>query len=197
MKNNLYKTHASNAARLLACCLLALAPLSIARAEKAPDTREISRDFTFGVTVSPSVNRQITKAAITGIIKQPVVEEKENVVCWADGMHNTTGDKRDAGSGLSVGRNSIAIIEHGSSFRNTVLVWDHPVAKETRVVVVYKDNLPTLYVNGTLAAVAEKPSGRVVHPPKGIRKAFEGRAKNFILKTSALTAGEVAALPAK
>ncbi|MDR0901365.1 MAG: hypothetical protein LBM92_01165, partial [Opitutaceae bacterium] len=171
--------------------------LAIAPDGEADGNAAISGDFTFAVTVSPSADRKPTRASSSGIAPGGVAARGENFVLDPEGMHEKTGDMQDACAGLSVGRNSIAVFEHGDHYFNSILVWDHPVASDTRVAVVYKNNLPALYVNGRRVAVAEKSSGRAVHPPSVLRTDFQGRVAGFVLEPAALSGAEVTALAAR
>ncbi len=159
------------------------------------DNTKISGDFTFAVTVSPAGDRKLTQAAAAGIA--PGGGGNENFVLYPEQMHLKINDHRHACAGLSVGRNSVAVFEHGSGYLNSIIVWDRPVAENTQVAVVYKNNTPALYINGKQVAAAAKSSGRIVHPPAAIRSEYKGRAENFVLEKSALSAPEIAVLADK
>jgi hypothetical protein len=161
----------------------------------AIDNTKITGDFTFAVTVSPAGDRKTTQAAAAGIA--PGGGGNENFVLHPEQMHLKINDHRHAAAGLSVGRNSVALFEHGSGYLNSIIVWDQPVAENTRVAVVYKNNTPALYINGKQVAAAAKPSGRVMHPPAAVRAEYKGRAEDFVLEKSALSAPEIAALADK
>lgn len=156
------------------------------------DNTQIAGDFTFAVTVSPAGNRKITQAAAAGIA--PGGGGNENFVLYPEQMHMKTGNSRHACAGLSVGRNSIAVFEHGAGYLNSIIVHDRPVTENTQIAVVYKNNTPALYINGKQVAAASKPSGRIVHPPSAIRGQYKGRASGFIVEKSALSASQVVAL---
>ncbi|MDR0901607.1 MAG: hypothetical protein LBM92_02430, partial [Opitutaceae bacterium] len=145
------------------------------------DNTKISGDFTFAVTVSPAGDRKITKPAASGIA--PGGGGNENFVLYPEQMHMKLNNNKAACAGLSVGRNSVAVFEHGAGYLNSIIVWDQPVAENTQVAVVYKNNTPALYINGKQVAAAAKPSGRVVHPPAAVRAEYKGRAGEFILET--------------
>ncbi|AWI09462.1 glycosyl hydrolase [Ereboglobus luteus] len=158
---------------------------------KAVDNTKISGDFTFAVTVSPSGTRKITKASAAGIA--PGGGGNENFALYPEQMHIKLNDMKHACAGLSVGKNSIAVFEHGAGYLNSIIVHDHPVAENTRIAVVYKNNTPALYINGKQVAAASKSSGRIVHPPSAVRAQYKGSASNFSIEKSALSASEVVA----
>jgi hypothetical protein len=154
-------------------------------------------DFTFAVTVSPAASRRLTKAAASGILPGATRGDGENFVITPAPEHRARpGKNLHAGAGLSVGTNSVAVFEHGASYINSIITWDHPVAPGTRVAVVYKDSRPSLYINGKLAAAAA-PSGRVVLPPAGVAAGFKGAATGFTVKNTALSEAGLAALAAR
>jgi hypothetical protein len=164
-------------------------------AEEVIDNTKITGDFTFAVTVSPAADRKLTQAAASGIC--PGMGGNENFILYPEPIHEKLKPGRHAVAGLSVGKNSIAVFEHGAYYFNSIIVWDHPVAENTRVAVVYKNNTPALYINGKQVAAAAKPSGRIMHPPAVVRAEYKGRAKDFVLEKSALTSPEIAALADK
>ncbi len=151
------------------------------------DNAAIMRNFTVFVTVSPAADRKLTGQKTSGI----VTLANENIVLYPEQMHLKTGNNTRACAGLSVGKNSIAVFEHGAGFLNSVLVWDRPVPENARIALVYKNNVPALYLNGKQIA-AGTASGRTVHPPSGMRKGFKGDARGFEVAATALSAEEIA-----
>lgn len=152
-----------------------------------PDHTAVTGDFAFAVTVTPTAERPATRAAASGILS----ENGENFALYAEPMHHKIGDARAACAGLSVGKNSIAVFEHGKSYRNSIIVWDHPVPDGARVAVVYKNNIPALYVNGGKVAAAARSSGRAVRPPAGIHPGFRGRAAAYAMLPRAAAPAEL------
>ena len=55
-----------------------------------------------------------------------------------------------AGSGIAVGRNGVAVFEHGANYFAPVLVHTVPIKDWTHVAVVYRHGQPSLYLNGVL-----------------------------------------------
>ena len=153
----------------------------------AVDNAAIAKNFTVLLTVSPTAERKISEPKTSGILSL----DNENIVLNPEQMHIRMGDNAHACAGLSVGKNSIAVFEHGADFLNSVLVWDNPVPENARIALVYKDNVPALYLNGVPIA-AGTASGRTVHPPSSLRS-FKGKARDFEAVASALDATEIAA----
>lgn len=103
-------------------------------------------------------------------------------------------------AGLALGRNGAFVIERGSPDSvPAVLVSHRPIAGWTHVALVYKDGVPSLYLDGKLARTGRR-SGRTVFagggdPPSssGVTYFFEGNATALETMPSALTASEIAA----
>lgn len=62
----------------------------------------------------------------------------------------TYGGVGNVGSGVSVGTNGISVFEHGNAYLPSLLVYDAPITGWTHIAVVYQNQQPSLYVNGTL-----------------------------------------------
>ncbi|MBP6864878.1 MAG: hypothetical protein KBC32_06340 [Candidatus Didemnitutus sp.] len=152
------------------------------------DHTQVADTFSFAVTVAPTIDRKLTAAARRGIVSQA----GENFVLFPEQMHVKMGDAKRACAGLSVGRNSIAVFEHGAGFLNSVLVWDQPVPPGARLAVVYTRGVPSLFVNGRPVARGEA-SGRIVHPPAALRSSFKGRATDFTVEAKAWSPAEALA----
>ncbi|AWI09668.1 glycosyl hydrolase [Ereboglobus luteus] len=151
------------------------------------DNKIITKDFTVFITVTPAADRPVTAQSTKGIVSLA----KENVVLIPEEMHKKVGDKNHACAGLSVGRNSIAVFEHGTSFRNSVLVWNNPVPENARIALAYKNNVPTLYLNGKQIATGSA-SGRVVHPPASLQGSFKGKVAGFSVHDTTFDAKKIA-----
>ncbi|MDR1011194.1 MAG: hypothetical protein LBM04_08745, partial [Opitutaceae bacterium] len=84
------------------------------------DNTKITGNFTFAVTVSPAADRKITQAASSGICSG--MGGNENFIFAPEPMHEKLKDGRHAAAGLSVGKNSIAVFEHGAGYYNSIIV---------------------------------------------------------------------------
>ncbi len=71
----------------------------------------------------------------------------------------------DAGVGVSVGTNGIAVYEHGAAYMPALLAWksDTPLTEWTHISVVYSNKTPSLFVNG-IKMKTGLTSSRTVHP---------------------------------
>jgi hypothetical protein len=153
--------------------------------EKEGDNAGVSADFTIACTASPLKDRPLTAAENTGVIDV----KSENFAVIPEGIHERVPGPH-AGAGLSIGKNSIAVFEHGAAYRASVLVHDQPVEAGSRVAVVYRDNTPHLFVNGQLVQTGTR-SRLEVHPSMEAARSFSGELGNFRVEPRALDDGEI------
>ncbi|MET3698880.1 GT2 family glycosyltransferase [Bacillus oleivorans] len=67
---------------------------------------------------------------------------------WAIGAGYGGIDGKNAGVGVSVGRNGIAVFEHGYHYFPATLVYRTTLRDWTHVAIVVKNKIPRLYLNG-------------------------------------------------
>jgi hypothetical protein len=96
--------------------------------------------------------------------------------------------------GVSVGRNGVAVWEHGARYLAPRIVAAQPIGEGTPIAVVYRDRQPTLYVEGKMAGTAAA-SRLTVHP--GCLGPFKGVLADVELFPGALEAEQVAARAAQ
>jgi hypothetical protein len=118
----------------------------------------VTNNFTMAGWVQADVAVRLTPPATRGIS----ATQGQKYILFPDPGHKQYGDGH-SGSGLSIGTNGVMVIEHSSEYFSPVLTWTHPVEGRTHVAVVYRDGIPTLFINGekTVTGIA---SGRIVHP---------------------------------
>jgi hypothetical protein len=131
-------------------------------------------NFTMSVWAKPAADITILPEANKGV--SGMKEPRNDVVFPAHG--NSFGGAGHAGSGLSVGRNGVAVFEHGAGYFAPVLVHPALLSDWTHVTVVYRDGQPSLYLNGALAHRGLK-SEHTVHPPSGADAKFRGELAGF------------------
>ncbi len=76
------------------------------------------------------------------------------------------GGNPHAGVSLSLGNNSIAVVEHAENYLPVVVEAPRTIDDWIHVAVVYRDKKPSLYLDGSLAATGPQ-SQRIVHPSFG------------------------------
>ena len=118
---------------------------------------DAAENFTMAVTVSPMSDIALGEEGQDGVF-----DSNQNFAIYPEPMHEKF-DAGHSGAGLSVGKNGIAVYEHGSFFKNPVLVAAVEVPENSRIAVVYSGNVPSLYLNGKLLKTGVR-SKRVAHP---------------------------------
>ena len=119
----------------------------------------ISENFTIGLWVKPLAEHEIDEESdavgAAGCFGQKyAIEPAYGESFWGDGH---------AGVGLSVGTNGISVYEHAQGYLPALLVWERGLSGFTHIAVVYENNQPKLYVDGSLKKTGLK-STKVVHP---------------------------------
>lgn len=148
-------------------------------------TKSKPGDFTFALWVKPAAETTLLPETNSGV--RGLKEPRNDVIFPAHG-----GD-RHAGAGLAVGRNGVAVFEHGASYFAPVLVHAAPVRDWTHVAVVYRENQPNLYVNGQFVHRGLK-SGRIALAPSATDPKFRGERRDFTVVARALSEAEIVAL---
>jgi hypothetical protein len=100
-----------------------------------------------------------------------------------------------AGAGISIGTNGVAVFEHAAFYIPAMLVYDAPILDWTHIAVVYTSNRPSLYINGQLAHTGLQ-SARSVHPGSemggGVYGHFAGLMDEYTIYNRALNLSEIA-----
>ena len=173
----------------------------LSTAAKAVESRADSADkgvvstFTLAGWLKPKADIALPQEADSGVFLQAA----RNDAIFAVHGASAFGDDRQAGAGLSVGRNGVAVYEHSSSYFAPLLVHAAPLAAWTHVAVVYQEGRPSLYLNGKLAHQGLQ-SRYVVHPSPagqgGPGGPFQGELGEIQQFPRALAAAEIADLAA-
>jgi hypothetical protein len=116
----------------------------------------------------------------------------QRYVFWPE--HGVGGG--DCGAGVSVGTNGISVYEHSSNYMPAVLVYNHTIGSGwNHIAVVYRDRVPSLYVNGVLVRTTSA-SARQVYAPGMIGSTTYGVHQGYIdeaaVYSRALDADEIA-----
>ncbi len=107
----------------------------------------------------------------------------------------TFGGDEHAGCGLAVGANGVCVFEHGANYFCAPLVHPAALTNWTHVAVVYRDQRPTLYLDGRPVRTGLR-SERLVHSGAGggIVSGYRGAAGSLRALGRALDDAEIAAL---
>jgi len=131
------------AARQLATATLDGRPLFPAPAVAPPATG--ARDsFTYACWVKPAADIELPAESAHGFAS---LSQRRNDALFPPPAHHLL-PKGAAFSGLSVGRNGVVVHEHSGGYFPAPLVHPARIDRWTHVAVTYRDNRPTLYLDG-------------------------------------------------
>lgn len=167
-----------------------------ARAAAAPTPAPVSAEglksaagtFTLALWVKPD-----TEIPLPQERQAAVAFQKQNWAVFAAQGQAKFGDGH-AGTGIAAGRNGIVVFEHSARYAPAVITFPASVAERTHVALVYRDHVPSLFVNGREARTGTK-GPHVVHAAlDGGGPAFRGERSMPLLFDRALAPAEIAAL---
>lgn len=123
----------------------------------------VANTFTMELWVDPTAPHQIDAetagGAESGVAGQHyAVYPLHGTACWGGGH---------AGVGISVGTNGVSIYEHAAEHMPAVLVYAGEISGWTHIAVVYRDRVPSLFINGRLVRTGVPSGMRYVHPSAG------------------------------
>jgi hypothetical protein len=173
-----------------------LADMKIAVKDVAPAIKSepTLSNFTMAAWVNPELEIALPKESATGVNALSI--ERNDVVYAAPG-HEVWTDK-DAGAGFGVGINGVIVSEHTGMYFPALLVYEAPVTGWTHVAVVYKDNTPSLWINGKFVHKGLK-STKLVHGGYGVVhtrkvKDYGGLMTGVVQFPKAMTGDEITEL---
>ncbi|MEJ2701738.1 MAG: LamG domain-containing protein [Sedimentisphaerales bacterium] len=146
-----------------------------------------SDTFSFGAWLRTSSTHEIEAEATTG------TGGTSNQRYAFDPRH---GGDQNGGAGLSVGTNGIAVYEHGSNYMPTTAAYPTDLGDDwNHIMVVYKDKVPTIYLNGRAVHTGLKSPREIVYAPiqfGGMTYGyFEGLMDEVRIYNRALSAAEM------
>ncbi len=144
-----------------------------------------TNDFTVLLRARPTADIELPEAMDKGIAST----RRQNFAVKTEQGQKMFGDGH-VNMGVSVGRNGVAVWEHGARYLPPRIVAKAALSGATDVVVVYRRGAPTLYIDGQAAGTAAA-SAFTVHPGRPVT--FAGELTGLTLFARALTAAEVAA----
>ncbi|HEY0676650.1 MAG TPA: glycosyl hydrolase, partial [Chitinophagaceae bacterium] len=122
--------------------------------------KNITNNFTISFWAKPELNVLLNPDFIIGTIRAPWTEYYALYPASGRTLHGAG----HAVCGLTVGRNGVAVWEHGGQNPELVLAAPAAVSGWTHVTLVYKAGIPAVYNNGQLVQTGKK-SKYTVHPP--------------------------------
>ncbi|MBN2163785.1 MAG: hypothetical protein JXR25_14970 [Pontiellaceae bacterium] len=165
-----------------------------AMALAAAETGDLTRTFTLGAWVKPSVDIALPQETNEGFA---ALNGMRNEVLYPAPGHEVWTDK-DSGAGFGVGKNGVCVYEHGDSYFPALLVHPAAITDWTYVTVVYRDGTPSLYLDGKRVRTFLK-SKKDVHSSVGVLhgrelKAFQGQVAGLRQFPTALSDEAIAKL---
>jgi hypothetical protein len=165
------------------------------RLTQAGATNDLVSTFTEAIWVKPDIEIELPAEVNTG---NPAEHYYRNDVLYPPPGHDLYHDLTHSGSGLDVGLNGLCVTEHSDGYFATPLVFAARLTNWTHVTVVYRDNQPSLYLNGKFAHTGLRSTftahcGVGVKHIRGIAP-FRGGEGEFQKFDRALSDSEIAAL---
>jgi hypothetical protein len=116
----------------------------------------ITSNFTIELWAKPSGIRALTPESDTGV--SGTIEQRYAIFPeWG-----TAYGENHSGAGISVGTNGIGIFDHAAGYLPSLLVYNTYIYNWIHIAVVFKNNQPFLYLNGSLVKTGLQ-SSKIVH----------------------------------
>jgi choice-of-anchor C domain-containing protein len=128
----------------------------------AASTVAVTNTFSLELRVSPQETIQLPTQSTTGASGL----SGQHYAIFPDQGQTIWGSNTDAGVGVSVGTNGIAVFEHSGGHMPALLVYTGTINADTHISVVFDQGTPKLYLNGVLAATG-LTSTKTIHPSIG------------------------------
>ena len=153
----------------------------------AGTTARPTNTFSFGGWFKTTATHEIESQASTG------TGGTANQRYAFDPQH---GGDQNAGAGLSLGTNGIAVYEHGSNYMPTTAAYPTALGTEwNHIMIVYSNKQPTIYLNGRAVHTGLTSPRAIVNAPVqfgGMAYGyFEGLMDEVRIYSRALSAAEV------
>jgi Concanavalin A-like lectin/glucanases superfamily len=124
--------------------------------------------FTMEAWVNPTMSHEIDPESSAGVAgctgQRYAIYPLHGTALWGAGH---------AGAGFSVGTNGVTVYEHAGDYMPATLVYEGTIKGWTHVAVVYRDRVPSLFINGDLVRTGVAGTMKFVHPSAGM--AAKGR----------------------
>ncbi|MBL8026979.1 MAG: DUF4091 domain-containing protein [Fibrobacteres bacterium] len=153
--------------------------------------KTVTGSFTVAFWAQPVSTRSVTTESNTGT---PGTAGQRYALFPTNGSVFGTGQ---AGMGISVGTNGVSVFEHASGYLPSTLVYSGTLSGWTHIAVVYLNNQPTLYVNGTAVRTGVR-SAKMVHASLTIGGGsygwYKGSLDDISIYPFAMRSGDVSRL---
>ena len=157
----------------------------------AASARDVTNNFTVAFWANPQASHEIDEESATS--------QTGNVGQRYAIDPNEYSSSAHAGAGVSVGTNGISVYEHSVGYMPPLLVHEAPISGWTHIAVVYRDQRPGLYINGTLVKTGLRSPKSFVHMnPRTLGGMafgyFRGQLDDVCIFDHVLSAREIAKL---
>jgi hypothetical protein len=132
---------------------------------RADNNAGITNAFTMAAWVRPEADTALLREANTGVVGYGSVR---NDALFPPPGHEVYADDNHAGTGFAVGRNGVVVFEHGSECFAPVLVFAGALTNWMHVAVVYRDGVPSLFLDGRFVRTGLK-GAMTVHSGVGVK----------------------------
>jgi len=155
--------------------------------------QDMAGTFTMMVWAKPEVEIDLPEEANAGVAG---LHAYRNDALFPPPGQDVYEQPLQAGSGLSVGRNGVCVFEHSDNYFAPPLVCAAPLTNWAHIAIIYRQNRPSLYLNGKLVHEGMQ-STFTVHSGVGVphRRGvgpFWGMLGNFEKVDRALSEDEIA-----
>ncbi len=139
----------------------------------SPKRYDTADNFTISLWAKPELNIMLNTGGLLEGIAHP----------WTDyyALYPPSGEALygpgHATSGLTIGRNGVAIWERTGNVPVLTLAARIPLSGWSHVAATYQNNTPSIWVNGKLVQAGKQASGAIVHP--GLGPVFLGDGASF------------------
>jgi hypothetical protein len=163
--------------------------------ESISTNRDMAGTFTMAAWVKPDIEIDLPEEVKVGITGLHVLR---NDALYPPPGSDIFPGNRPAGSGVSVGNNGVCVFEHSDNYFSSTLVFAARLTNWTHIAVVYRENKPSLYLNGKFVHEGLK-SDFAIHSGVGVKHQrgvgpFRGGVGEFKAFDRALTETELAEL---
>lgn len=131
--------------------------------------KEVANNFTISFWAKPEFNIMLSTRNFMENIKDPWTDYY--TIYPPSGVENYGAGHATAG--LAIGRNGVAVWEHGSGKPVLALAAPTSISGWSHIGLVYQDGVPSVYVDGNFIEKG-KDSGHTIHPGLGLAFLEEG-----------------------
>ena len=164
----------------------------VAKPDPQPSSSVGSGGFAIACWAKPEGTTSLPAEADKGI--SAMADPRNEIMAPAHGDSLVPGGGH-AGCGLSVGTNGVVVYEHGASYFAPVLVYASKIDGWTHVAVVYRNGVPSLYLNG--GSVKQGMKGPKQPVPSSFGNGFSGTLRDCRVVRRAVEDREIAGWAAR